>query len=131
MYTVFNVPSHSHIANLIFHSVLTKTSSYPQLHVGTSVLLVKAHFKNLHYLKEIGQTEAETPVVFLVRNPFNAIVAERTRFLRAIVSKYWNDTHTNSDIHESQFGEFRKRTASELRLSARGGYMLNTQFYTP
>ena len=70
------------------------------------MLVVKAHFKNLGYLKQIGQTEAQTPVVFLVRNPFNAIIAERTRDLRYRASKYWNDTHVNSDIHESQFGEF-------------------------
>ena len=73
------------------------------------MLLVKAHFKNLGYLEYVNQTEAQTPVVFLVRNPFNAIVAERTRSLRAMVSEYWNDTHISSDIHESQFGEFRKR----------------------
>ena len=126
LYTVFNVPSQSHIANLIIHSVLTKPSFRSQL--GTSVLLVKAHFKNLHYLEDIGQTEAETPVVFLVRNPFNAIVAEKTRALRTMVSEYLNDTHTSSDIHERQFGEFLMRTA--LGDWAPQAGMLNTQFYT-
>ena len=101
--------NHTYIANLIFHSVLTKPSFRPQL--GTSVLLVKAHFKNLHYLEYIHQTEDDTPVVFLVRNPFNAIVAERTRALRDMISEYWNDTHISSDVRESQFGEFLTRTA--------------------
>ena len=72
---------------------------------GTSVILVKAHFKNLQYLKHIDQTEANTPVVFLIRNPFHAIVAERTRLLRATHPEYYNDTHISSDIDESQFGK--------------------------
>ena len=72
------------------------------------MLVVKAHFLNVKFLKDIYQTEAQTPVVFLVRNPFDAIVAERTRDLRSKATKYWNDTHISSDIHESQFGEFQK-----------------------
>ena len=81
---------------------------------------MKAHFKTLQYLKYIDQTEAQTPVIFLIRNPFNAIVTERTRYLRAIVSEYWNDTHISSDITENQFGELKKN-----RLAVGGA----SQFY--
>ena len=111
---IFNIPL-SLVFNLIFHSVANYACFHPQL--GKSVILVKAHFKTLQYLEYIDQTEAQTPVVFLIRNPFNAIVAERTRYLIATVSEYWNDTHINSDITENQFGELKKTRLYSCRRS--------------
>ena len=68
-------------------------------------MVVKAHFASTVLLRKINLTQSPPPVIVIVRNPFHAIVAERTRYLRSRVSRYWNDTHTSSAVAPTEFGK--------------------------
>ena len=74
--------------------------------IGPSVLVVKAHFPYLTLLKDLNLNETSTRVIFLVRNPYDAIVTSRSRFVRSREALYWNDTHVSPLLKPTYFGEY-------------------------
>ena len=66
---------------------------------------MKTHFPFLSLLSDYDLTETSTRVVFLVRNPYDAIITSRSRFVRSREAPYWNDTHTTPLLKPGYFGE--------------------------